>query len=613
MFKGITKKIIAVTVALVCIAVASPIDAWAVTSAYFDATGNETSWDKEVYRGQLYRADESERELSYDFNWAMIMEYRGGETDILTIPETLRCSGDYTVKYIYNGVFQGCTAKKIIIPGTVDIIEGFAFQDCVNLEEINIPDGVVIIEQGTFAGCQMLNNITLPSSLGMIRESAFDGCQSLTSITIPSNVSVVYNNAFANCSSLESVVIEDASKFTSFSNSAFESCPSINAIEIKTATDVSQIENILTIVSADSTTPTRTIKVPSQYVKEIKQDASFSQYNVCDLEGNPALASVSFQANGHGTAPANANIALGNKIVAPTAPTAEGYTFAGWYKEAACTNAWNFATDTVMDDVTLYAKWIRHEPDPTEVVKAQVTNFVTRMYTVALSRNPDDGGLKDWTNGLLTGQMDGASIARGFIFSKEFTEKNLSNEEFVDTLYSTLLGRQPDPDGKADWLKALNEGQARTKVLAGFVNSNEFGALCESYGIARGTMEEDGSNIYNENVRKFVLRNYTNTLKRNGEVAGVEYWCYQINKGRIEPVEVARCFFYSEEFKNKNKNLSDEDYVEMLYESFLGRHSDANGKAYWVNALKSGKSRDEVLDGFAYSSEFGKIIKSLGL
>jgi len=38
-------------------------------------------------------------------------------------------------------------------------------------------------------------------------------------------------------------------------------------------------------------------------------------------------------------------------------PTRDGYTFGGWYKEAACTNAWNFETDTVTRNTTLYAKW----------------------------------------------------------------------------------------------------------------------------------------------------------------------------------------------------------------------------------------------------------------
>jgi len=47
----------------------------------------------------------------------------------------------------------------------------------------------------------------------------------------------------------------------------------------------------------------------------------------------------------------------GEKVSEPTAPTKTGYTFGGWYKESGCTNTWNFDSDTVIADVTLYAQW----------------------------------------------------------------------------------------------------------------------------------------------------------------------------------------------------------------------------------------------------------------
>ena len=46
-------------------------------------------------------------------------------------------------------------------------------------------------------------------------------------------------------------------------------------------------------------------------------------------------------------------------IAAPADPVRADYTFGGWYKEAACTNVWVFATDTIPDhNITLYAKWV---------------------------------------------------------------------------------------------------------------------------------------------------------------------------------------------------------------------------------------------------------------
>ena len=78
-----------------------------------------------------------------------------------------------------------------------------------------------------------------------------------------------------------------------------------------------------------------------------------------EFEVIPTYYTVTFNANGHGTAPAEiTNVLSGSKISKPTDdPTAAGYTFGGWYKEAGCTNAWDFANDTVTTDTTLYAKW----------------------------------------------------------------------------------------------------------------------------------------------------------------------------------------------------------------------------------------------------------------
>lgn len=52
--------------------------------------------------------------------------------------------------------------------------------------------------------------------------------------------------------------------------------------------------------------------------------------------------------------------ASGSAVAKPADPTREGYTFAGWYTDAACTKAYDFAT-AVTSDMTLYAKWTKNE------------------------------------------------------------------------------------------------------------------------------------------------------------------------------------------------------------------------------------------------------------
>ena len=55
----------------------------------------------------------------------------------------------------------------------------------------------------------------------------------------------------------------------------------------------------------------------------------------------------------------------------------EDYDFGGWYKEAACTNAWNFAAERVGGDVTLFAKWLGAPSAVTNLAAESGDGFVT--------------------------------------------------------------------------------------------------------------------------------------------------------------------------------------------------------------------------------------------
>ncbi len=80
-----------------------------------------------------------------------------------------------------------------------------------------------------------------------------------------------------------------------------------------------------------------------------------------DVGGEATKYTVTFNSNG-GSAVSNVEVEEGSKIAAPTNPTRAAtaqysYTFAGWYKDAALTQAFNFASDTITSATTLYAKW----------------------------------------------------------------------------------------------------------------------------------------------------------------------------------------------------------------------------------------------------------------
>ena len=85
-----------------------------------------------------------------------------------------------------------------------------------------------------------------------------------------------------------------------------------------------------------------------------------------DDETPPAVSfTVTFDANGHGTAPDAVTVNEGDTISEPVAPTEDGWTFTGWFLDREATIAWDFNNDTVTDHTTLYAGWEGNTPAPT--------------------------------------------------------------------------------------------------------------------------------------------------------------------------------------------------------------------------------------------------------
>ena len=74
----------------------------------------------------------------------------------------------------------------------------------------------------------------------------------------------------------------------------------------------------------------------------------------------------------------------------PSAPTLEGYTFAGWYTDEACTTQWNFATGVVDRNLELYAKWNEIEVPEPVIDTAELQKLVDEMDRVDLEKYEKD-------------------------------------------------------------------------------------------------------------------------------------------------------------------------------------------------------------------------------
>jgi len=103
-----------------------------------------------------------------------------------------------------------------------------------------------------------------------------------------------------------------------------------------------------------------------------------------------------------------------------------------------------------------------------------------RVYKAAFNRDPmngDKGGLGYWIAQIDKG-MDLIEVSARFVDSNEFRTlygTHPTNDQFLTKLYTNVLGRQPEASGYNWWLNQLNTNPEKTKakVLADFAESAE--------------------------------------------------------------------------------------------------------------------------------------------
>ena len=282
-------------------------------------------------------------------------------------------------------------------------------------------------------------------------------------------------------------------------------------------------------------------------------------------------------------------------------------------------------------------------PDAQKTQEELVSDFVKRFYTIILQRDQvNDVEIEYYTSRLLSHEIDGCTVARGFVMSPEYTGKGEDNLTFVNKMYAAFFNREADD--AAFYVNLLEAGHSREVVLAGFVNSPEFKNLCAEYGINPGELvvepennnpennqgnqgnqgenpseditklNLDSTNVDPEKLDNYVQNLYLQILGRGYDDGGLQYWKEQIMAGTTyDAATAARVgFFESPEYQEKNK--TNEEFVIDCYHAFLGRDPEPEGLAYWTEKLDSGEySKQKVIDlGFGHSEEFKNILRDCG-
>ena len=110
----------------------------------------------------------------------------------------------------------------------------------------------------------------------------------------------------------------------------------------------------------------------------------------------------------------------------------------------------------------------------------------------------------------------------------------------------------------------------------------------------------------------FIERMYVVALNRQSEPEGKAFWMDKVKNEGFTGGRVAIGFLIeAPEFLNRN--LSDSDFVDVLYKTFFDRSADEGGKAFWMGHLATDMTREQVVRGFIDSTEWCNLCAYYGV
>lgn len=175
---------------------------------------------------------------------------------------------------------------------------------------------------------------------------------------------------------LSVTVEENAQGYTGSADYSFAITPAALTITVRNITicvnqtpdykyEVTGLLNGDTLITEPTFQCDADMSIEGRYAIEAAGADAGSNYTIMYKSGTLTVAQeqiaycVSFDLQGHGTQKTYEDyvVKAGSTIKEPEAPTENGCIFFGWYRDASCSKAWDFATDTVQEDLTLYAGW----------------------------------------------------------------------------------------------------------------------------------------------------------------------------------------------------------------------------------------------------------------
>ena len=243
-----------------------------------------------------------------------------------------------SVKSIGSSAFQDNKLTNVIIPNSVKSIGEFAFY-FNKLAEVSIPNSVESIGNSAFS-LNRLTEVIIGNSVNSIGEDAFRG-NDLTNVSIPNSVESIGNYAFYK-NKLTEVIIPNSVK--SIGSDAFQDNQLIKV----------SIGNSVTSIGKNAfsdNTGLTSFNLPTHYqgysyswTNSKKSGDEITDFILSyeldeDSKGNAVDFTISYTLDG-GTNDANnpADYTVETATITLAEASKDGYTFEGWYSEAAFTN-----------------------------------------------------------------------------------------------------------------------------------------------------------------------------------------------------------------------------------------------------------------------------------
>ena len=332
----------------------------------------------------------------------------------VTIPDS--------VTAIHDGAFVNCTSlKSVTLPSSLSSISESLFLGCSQLTTIHIPDFVYSIQPYAFSNCGNLKTIRIPVSVTFIGDFAFDGCPSSMTVTYSGsktqwdkiigtyellNIPLVCNKLEATFTadgeSISTQTIDRGGKFTAPAAPSKENYTFAgwyNGDEpFDFDADTTNAPNVLELVAKWEKSK-YTVKFVSNHGSFADQTIEYgkpidtAKLTIPEVEGytfdgwyaddtystkfdftQPITSNTTVYAKWtandyevrfiteHGKTPTSQNVKYNGTATDPGKLMADGYTFDGWYADAAYTTEFNFSTP-ITGDTKVYAKWEKNAPN----------------------------------------------------------------------------------------------------------------------------------------------------------------------------------------------------------------------------------------------------------